>query len=43
VEAHHVIALAEGGSNDAATNGQALCWHCHRATERGRLRASRST
>jgi 5-methylcytosine-specific restriction endonuclease McrA len=40
VEAHHVIALSEGGSNDAATNGQALCFECHKEIERGRLRAN---
>ncbi len=28
VEAHHIIGLLEGGTNDAHTNGQALC-HTH--------------
>lgn len=29
VEAHHVRALAAGGSHDPS-NGRALCWTCHR-------------
>jgi hypothetical protein len=36
--AHHAIALNEGGSNDAATNGQPLCFTCHRTIENARRR-----
>jgi 5-methylcytosine-specific restriction endonuclease McrA len=36
VHAHHVIGLAEGGTNDAAVNGQPLCEPCHIDVERVR-------
>lgn len=36
VEAHHVIALADGGANDAETNGEALCFEHHRGPGRER-------
>ena len=34
LQAHHVIPLREGGSNDPDTNGMALCRRCHPAAER---------
>jgi hypothetical protein len=42
VEAHRVIALREGGSNDAEANGMALCFRHHRQLEREREPASRA-
>jgi hypothetical protein len=33
VEAHHIIGLREGGSNDAAVNGMPLCFDHHRGLE----------
>ena len=36
VEAHRVIPLIHGGTNDAQTNGQALCFICHRTIEHQR-------
>jgi len=38
VQAHHVIGLNEGGSNDPETNGQVLCHGHHMAIERQRAR-----
>lgn len=38
VEAHHIIGLAEGGTNDPQTNGQALCHTYHVAIEARRRR-----
>jgi len=37
VQAHHVIGLAEGGTNDPTSNGQALCHTHHVAIERRRV------
>lgn len=28
-QADHIVAVADGGTNDAATNGQGLCDECH--------------
>lgn len=33
VDAHHVIGLEEGGSNDGTSNGLPLCKRCHAAAE----------
>lgn len=35
LEAHHVVDLRDGGSNDPATNGMALCRRHHRIVARG--------
>ncbi len=40
VQAHHVIGLHEGGSNDPTSNGQPLCHTCHHITERNRTQAN---
>lgn len=38
VEAHHVIGLREGGSNEGEANGLPLCKRCHAKLERQRVR-----
>lgn len=38
VEAHHLLRVTEGGSNDAQVNGMPLCRTHHRAAERSRPR-----
>lgn len=41
LEAHHIVAVADGGANDA-TNGRCLCLGCHARVEGRRAPARRA-